>query len=197
MIKVILFDLGNVIISYKPNEYFRYLSRVTGRPLSQVMHELNRYGIQMETGKIRKTQFDSVIKRKMGTKSMAWLEYYSKHAHIKQGALLFAKQLRSMGYQIGCLTNIDSGAYYYSIRNFDMSVFSKRFASFRIGLRKPDPRIYKYVIRRLGVKPCEIMLIDDMYSNISAARKAGMKAVHFQNLKDAKKQALSIIARHS
>lgn len=49
--------------------------------------------------------------------------------------------------------------------------------SHEVGLTKPDPRIYTLTARRLGVAPAEIVFLDDVEDNISAAREAGWHAV--------------------
>lgn len=48
------------------------------------------------------------------------------------------------------------------------------------GIAKPDPSIYRLAAARLGVRPEEAVLIDDLPANVAGARAAGMHAVHFQ-----------------
>ena len=148
----------------------------------------------METGRMSNLQFDRAIRKKLSGQPMPWLTYFRVHAHVKPEVMRFAKLLCRCGYTIGCLTNIDEGAYDYLMRTFDMSVFTRRFASFRIGIRKPDSRIYGYVIRKLRVSPSNIVLIDDIKANVSGARNAGMKAVQFRSLNEAKKRVYSYLS---
>lgn len=49
-----------------------------------------------------------------------------------------------------------------------------------MGIAKPDPKIYKMVIEKLGIAPEEMVFVDDLSRNIEAARKLGMHAIHFQ-----------------
>jgi putative hydrolase of the HAD superfamily len=50
--------------------------------------------------------------------------------------------------------------------------------SHEVGLAKPDPAVYALVGSRLGVEPQEIVFLDDVPDNITAAREAGWHAVH-------------------
>ena len=193
MVKVILFDLGNVMISYRPNEYFRYLSKATGTPFQKVLKLLNNPGKRMELGSMHASQFDNAVSSKFGSEVMDWATYFARHAHVKPEVMRFAKELGRKGYVIGCLSNVDKPSYDYMMKNLDLSVFKRKFASFKIGARKPDMRIYRYAIRKLKVKPSEIVFLDDMKANVIGARKAGIKAVHFTNLKDARKKVYSYL----
>lgn len=49
------------------------------------------------------------------------------------------------------------------------------------GILKPDPKIYKIALKRLGIKAEESAFIDDFIENIEGAQKLGINAIHFQN----------------
>ena len=49
--------------------------------------------------------------------------------------------------------------------------------SHEVRLRKPDPAIYALTAERLGVAPHEIVFLDDVVTNVEAARQAGWHAV--------------------
>lgn len=49
--------------------------------------------------------------------------------------------------------------------------------SHEVGLGKPDPAIYELTASRLGVRPAEIVFLDDVPANVDAARAAGWHAV--------------------
>lgn len=50
-----------------------------------------------------------------------------------------------------------------------------------VGLRKPNPRIYKIALRRLNLPAQECVFVDDKLSHIKAARKLGIVVIHFQS----------------
>lgn len=45
---------------------------------------------------------------------------------------------------------------------------------------KPDPRIFELAAERVGVRPGEIVFVDDFAPNVEAARAIGMLAVLFE-----------------
>jgi len=48
-------------------------------------------------------------------------------------------------------------------------------------LAKPDERIYRLTLERLGVQPQEAVFVDDMPANVEAARALGIHGIRFQN----------------
>jgi putative hydrolase of the HAD superfamily len=59
--------------------------------------------------------------------------------------------------------------------------FDNLFFSCDIGLRKPDPAIYRYVLSKLELSAAEVGFTDDLETNVTAARAQGMKAVQFRD----------------
>ncbi|WP_305790072.1 HAD family hydrolase [Symbioplanes lichenis] len=50
--------------------------------------------------------------------------------------------------------------------------------SHETGLEKPDPAAYALAVDRLGVAPHNCLFVDDLLTNVTAARTAGLAAVH-------------------
>jgi putative hydrolase of the HAD superfamily len=50
-----------------------------------------------------------------------------------------------------------------------------------VGMRKPEPAIYRLTCERLGVDASQCLFIDDIEVNCAAARAIGMTAVHFRD----------------
>ena len=59
--------------------------------------------------------------------------------------------------------------------------FDELIISAEVGLAKPDPRIYRLTIDRLGVFPHEAIFVDDVLHNLEAAREVGLNIVHFRS----------------
>jgi putative hydrolase of the HAD superfamily len=52
--------------------------------------------------------------------------------------------------------------------------------SCEVGLAKPDPRIYRLCLERLGLPPQEALFVDDRLDNIEAAALVGLRTVQFE-----------------
>jgi putative hydrolase of the HAD superfamily len=58
-----------------------------------------------------------------------------------------------------------------------MALFDHVIESAKIGLRKPDPRIYQLMIEALAVDPTNCVYLDDLGVNLKPARAMGMKTI--------------------
>ncbi len=62
-----------------------------------------------------------------------------------------------------------------------MALFDHVIESAKIGLRKPDPRIYQMMVEALGVDPKNCVYLDDLGVNLKPARDMGMKTIKVMN----------------
>ncbi|HEX7883103.1 MAG TPA: HAD-IA family hydrolase [Afipia sp.] len=58
-----------------------------------------------------------------------------------------------------------------------MALFDHVIESAKIGLRKPDPRIYRMMVQALGVDPQNCIYLDDLGVNLKPARDMGMTTI--------------------
>ncbi len=58
-----------------------------------------------------------------------------------------------------------------------MALFDNVIESAKIGLRKPDPRIYRMMTDALGVDPKSCVYLDDLGVNLKPAREMGMRTI--------------------
>ncbi len=64
----------------------------------------------------------------------------------------------------------------------------------RIGVAKPDPRVYRIAAERLGVAIERCLFVDDTAANVVAAREAGMAAVHYRRVADLRRTLAPLLA---
>src|ERR1700710_1817073 len=62
-----------------------------------------------------------------------------------------------------------------------MALFDHVIESAKIGLRKPDPRIYRMMTEALGVDPGRCVYLDDLGVNLKPARAMGMTTIKVLN----------------
>jgi len=95
------------------------------------------------------------------------------------GAMVDAvRQVREAGYKTAMLTNIsrEGEAIFTNLFPVD-ELFDVVVDSSKVGMRKPDPEIYKLTAGRLGVAPERCLFIDDLLSNVEAAAALGMQTI--------------------
>jgi putative hydrolase of the HAD superfamily len=86
-------------------------------------------------------------------------------------------------FKTGCITNnlpanaigSQSGRTLYIAEV--MALFDHVIESAKIGLRKPDPRIYRMMVEALGVDPKRCVYLDDLGVNLKPAREMGMTTI--------------------
>src|SRR5688572_21441162 len=81
-------------------------------------------------------------------------------------------------YKVGLLTN--NVKEWGGWREFyPTDVFEVVVDSSEVGMRKPDPRIYRLTCERLGVAPARAAFVDDIEDNVAGARNVGLVGIHF------------------
>lgn len=185
--KAVIFDMDGVIIDSEPfwkNAEFEVFSSL-GVVLDKEFTDLTQMMTTMEVTKFWYEKFpwesksleeveDMVISRVM--------ELIEQGRAERNGIELFIKQLKSNGFKIGLATNspykiIPVVLEKAGIADYFDSIFSAEFVEFG----KPDPAIYLMTSKELGIDPENCIVIEDSYSGMLAAKKAGMKVVAFTN----------------
>ena len=46
-----------------------------------------------------------------------------------------------------------------------------------MGIRKPNPEIFKHALKQMGYKPQEVAFLDDIGSNLKAASNLGIRCI--------------------
>jgi len=87
--------------------------------------------------------------------------------------------VRASGRSVAALTNNwadDRGDSVPSGLKFDEH-FDAIVESAKVGLRKPDPRIYELACQRLDASPHECVFLDDLGINLKPAKSMGMATI--------------------
>ncbi|MCG6203710.1 HAD-IA family hydrolase [Rhodopseudomonas sp. HC1] len=94
-----------------------------------------------------------------------------------------ALRIIKQNHKTGCITNnlpanaigSASGRTLYVAEV--MELFDHVIESAKIGLRKPDPKIYQMMTDKLGVDPKRCVYLDDLGVNLKPAREMGMTTI--------------------
>ncbi len=108
-----------------------------------------------------------------------------KSAHMVSGMLNVLRELKKRGYNLHILSNAGRSTKQFVLRQPAFLIFDTLTCSYEIGAIKPEPEAFKAVLKRIQAEPHEcIMIGDSLEADIAGARRAGMKAVHFEAEKD-------------
>ena len=101
-------------------------------------------------------------------------------------------KLRAAGLQVAALTNNWRSEGDREPRPFE-GLFDVVVESSVVGLRKPDPRIYRLVCRELGVELSESVFLDDIGRNLKAARALGMATIKVEEPLEALRELEALV----
>ena len=94
--------------------------------------------------------------------------------------------LKEDGYRLYCITNFTPAGYEQC---YDCISFVERFDgcifSFKEGIVKPDPEIYKILLKRYDLTAEECVFIDDTEENVRSAERLGFNGIVFTGYEDA------------
>ena len=107
----------------------------------------------------------------------------------------FMRALRKQ-YKVGLISNAWSGLRPWIISKKFEDVFDAMTISAEVGVMKPDARIYRIALEKLGVAPAESVFLDDFPENVAGARAVGMQAIHFKQVDQALDELKQILADH-
>lgn len=181
MIKGIIFDVGDVIIRIPKRKYHEYLHKKSGLGVAEVEKIIKRSLPRAERGEVRMSVFTKELSGKFGIKSseLQWLMPL-KDAEVDPDMIELVSELHD-DYLTAYLTNVDRSRYIYSSRIIGYEHFDFKFVSCYMHMVKPEPRIYRAVLKEMGLKPEEAVFIDNEPENVKSARALGIHAIRFHS----------------
>ena len=196
-IKTIIFDFGGVITD-SPIEGFKKLEQAYGISKGVISSIVmtnpdNNAWAKSERGEIDIESFISEFDmeaNKLGYKLSAreiLKQLYGPLRPIMKEKIISL----SKNFQLVCLTNVLKGVHIFSPkeRKFEvdhiLSYFDKIYESCEVGMRKPEERIYQYLLSDLKIKPENSVFLDDLGINLKTAKSLGINTIKVINPIDA------------
>ncbi len=180
-IKSVIFDIGGVIVKdYMPG-YYSYLSRLSGHKARKVRELIEKATPGIEKGKTTIEAFEHKVASSLGmpVADVLWYEYFEEHVTVNVDVMDLIEELHD-DYVIAYLSNIDRSKYGYTKKVIGSGDFDYRFASCDIGMRKPEPRIFRYALRKMKLMPKETVFIDNQLENVQGARGVGIHSILYK-----------------
>jgi len=182
----LFWDIGGVILS---NGWDETTSQGAARLFQFDLDDFERRHqasfAEFETGQITLDEYlnRSLFYRPRSFTKTELIAYVFAQSTEKPETRAILDELTATGeYWMAALNNEGLELNLYRIREFDLRRnLAAFFSSCYLGLRKPDEAFYR---RALGITqraPEECLFIDDRDTNVEGARRAGMRAIHFQN----------------
>jgi HAD superfamily hydrolase (TIGR01509 family) len=177
MLEAIIFDIGNVLLSFDFGRTFRRLAPQCGVSTSEVLSVLNRLKNPFESGRLGVDDFLKQVTSELGYRGdvaelrLAWQEIFEP---IEQTHALVRRLHSQIPLYLLSNTN-DLHTEYFLSRYSVFECFQDAIFSQRVGLLKPNPEIYRVAARRFSLRPENALFIDDLEENVESAAAVGLK----------------------
>jgi epoxide hydrolase-like predicted phosphatase len=182
----VIFDVGGVLIDWNPRHLYRKLfdgdsDGAMERFLAEVCTP--EWNLRQDVGR----PFAEAVAELTGRfpdHADLIAAYDARWEEMVPGAhdetIEIVRELKARGTPLYCLTNFSTEKFPLMRRRFDVfDLFDGIVVSAEIGMVKPDPAVYRYLVERFGLEAPSCLFVDDVEANVAAASSIGMQAVRY------------------
>ena len=187
MIKNIVFDIGGVLADYRMKEFLMEKG-LDGPMIKRVLKAsvMNPYWGRFERGEVTEaetlqafTAADPEIEREL---RLAFTNL-SGMLVSRDYAIPLVRRLKKAGYGVYYLSNYSKKAYDECGESLAfMPYMDGGIVSFKVGMTKPDQRMFSCFLERYGLKSENCLFVDDTEENVLAARALGFSGLVFSGV---------------
>jgi len=174
-VKFIYFDIGGVLINWKKS--FQTAGKKFGVRPEDFFEVFDEVENQITLGKISVEDFWQISRKKLGISGgknynllKSWVGDYEPIEPMHK----LAKKL-SQSYDVGLISNIYKRMHPLILKTGKIPDINYKsiILSYEVGMKKPEIGIYKLAEKKAGVKPNEILFIDDSEKYLEPMDKLG------------------------
>ena len=191
-----LFDYGMVISTAPVQEDWDDLQRTTGSDQQPPSSRYWSERLGFDAGELSPAAYRAgVLGRPADVDEVTVLESLDARlwSHLNPRTLRVLQALQGEGANLALLSNMPAGmSVHYEETAAWPGSFSRLYFSGRMGVAKPDPRIFKHVLADLGATAGNIVFIDDSAANIAAAGSLGFQTILHTGRTDLRSELLAL-----
>jgi putative hydrolase of the HAD superfamily len=185
-IRAVIFDFGGVLVRTEdraPRSRLAARLGMTYEELSSLVFE-NPSSQQATLGQVSVREHWEAVRASLGLAPEAIQAVQEEFwaGDVLDTSLVDLLRALRPRYQTALLSNAwDDLRQVLEQRLKILDAFDQVIISAEVGLMKPDERIFRLAVERLGVAPGEAVFVDDFVHNVEGARLAGLQAIHFRS----------------
>ncbi|HZP55234.1 MAG TPA: HAD-IA family hydrolase [Candidatus Saccharimonadales bacterium] len=176
-ITFVYMDINGTLIRF-PHKAFTEVAKIANQPTDMVETFFWRHYDPVNSGQITTAEFNDAFGKDLGLENFDWNKYYFDSLEPIHGMEDLVKWVAS-NYEIGIFTNSMPGSIdELKKRGMLPDVnYAAIVDSSKLGLVKPDPRIYEKAEELAAVEVKEILLVDDLRPNLVTADREGWQTI--------------------
>jgi FMN phosphatase YigB (HAD superfamily) len=185
-ILAVVFDFGNVLAMFDHLAQCRQLARRSPLPPEEIRRRIwdNDLERDAETGRYdSREQFQRIRRRIQAAESWTYeqfLEDFSAGLEFNAEGIAALRLAAGASRRTFILSNI---SYAHARRLFgheELATIPEGYVlSFKVGAMKPDPAIWRHLLRTTGLEAGQCLYIDDELDFCRAAEAQGFTAIHY------------------
>ncbi|MEI8067885.1 MAG: HAD-IA family hydrolase [Candidatus Shapirobacteria bacterium] len=189
MIKVFVFDIGNVVWEFKP--LYDRLFTIWASRLNKTFVEMRLdFAKSYQDIEIEKISIEDWllslnpnidIKLFLSDLETVFSDEKTFTSYFFPETIKLLLKLKSQNIPLICLSNTEALIYPYFKKFIIDPYFDHSILSWQVGIRKPELGIYQKIFDFVQVQPNEVIFIDDKPENVAAAKSLGINALLFEN----------------
>ena len=183
-VQAVIFDIGNVLTRWQPEAFY---DRVIGQARREALFgavDLHHMNDLIDAGALfRETIYDWAGRYPAwAVEVRMWYDRWIDLASPRiEGSIALQRALRVRAVPVFALTNFGRYSFDEAVAKLDfLAEFDRLYVSGRMGVIKPDPRIYEMVEADCGIAPQALLFTDDKAENIAAAAARGWQTHQFE-----------------
>ena len=191
MPRFVFFDLGNVLVRFSTDRMARQGAELTGRSKEEVLQAVFGSDVhrKVESGRMTDEEFYEHFCRELDCRpepeAVAWA--LNDIFEENEGMHPITQRFAELDFPRGILSNTGPGHWNHCCTFFPFILErfpTNHLLSYEVGARKPDHEIYRAALSVAeravpGIRPQEILFIDDLEKNVVGAREFGFDAIQY------------------
>jgi 2-haloacid dehalogenase len=185
-VSAVVFDIGGVLLDWDPRRVYRSrfadeadMERFLTEVCSAEWHQDNDRGVRYaESCAALAARFPDDAEH-----IWAWARHTEDMiAGPIAGTVAILDELLGAGVPCYGLTNMEAETYPPRLARYPfLQSLAGTVVSSAEGVIKPDPEIFRRLLRRYDLRAAETVMVDDAERNVAAAAALGMATVHFRS----------------
>ena len=187
MYKNVIFDLGGVVVEYKPKDFL--MEHFCSKKVEELVFDLtfgSKEWLDLDRGDITRGTANRIMLENAAECGRVFevqsvIDEWESILRTKKHVIKTMCKLKLAGYRIYYLSNIATDTLALLEQRDFFPLFDGGIASCEVNMLKPDPHIYAALMEKYHLAYDESIFVDDNKQNAQAAYNLGITGILYKN----------------